>query len=315
VTAPPIPPRSTASVPLMALYGAFHLARAQGDQAVPRRIEAACEGLAAAPGASKIIKAATPSNRHVVPFIRDRMDVLVASLAGTYGSADDLRLFSNAALADVGYVVASPRAAAYVDRAPTTATAESGEFDELLPRNAVNRLVATLQDLDATPPRVSLPESPDHLLEIHCRALDVCCERSQLLQLDLALLRPDPTRPGSIVRRRLGPVKAIHRAPGIYALAVRPELTMEVHAAALASYALLLESPRLRFIAPLPDFDAERSGTDCWLQPTLLFDQALGVSRMPAVAVDRALSIDLQRRHRWFLPTDLENDLSAILAL
>ena len=87
---------------------------------------------------------------------------------------------------------------------------------------------------------------------------------------------------------------------------------MEVHAASMAGHWLLIESAQFRLLAPLPDFDIDGAKTKGWIQPTSIFNSALGQKASESVSLETGMAERLMQRHHWFATVDSARWFSAV---
>jgi hypothetical protein len=144
------------------------------------------------------------------------------------------------------------------------------------------------------------------MLELHLPALDAFRRYASQQAMDLTLVRANASKPGSVVLRRLGAARSVPASEGLLGLHLRPEAVMETHAAALDGQYLLVETTRLRMLAPLPDFTREGATTEATLDPASVWEASLGFPTKAAVSVDPSLACQLHRRHHWCLPQQIE---------
>lgn len=293
-------------MPVLVLYAAYRLARLRGDGALAGAIAKLFEAQISPDLVEPVLRVldASPEQR-LLPFVRDRVDVLTACAMRGTPNRPELRLFSDAALVDLGYLSIDPKDVRYVHKS-TDAGAKVGGAREVLPAVEIARLLKSLQDLDENPASVVVPEDPALLLEVQASMLDARSEK--LDGVSLSIVRSEGK---GVVGRRIKVAGVSVRSDEAFALSVPADAIMEVHAAALAGQWFELSSPRHRLLAPLPDFTQSGAKVGAWLQPKQAFIDAAGFDVASPVAVPRKFAIELCGRHRWCLPMELALGLEA----
>jgi len=293
---------SRVAIPLLAVHAAYRLAKDRGDSALQSALDRAMKAVCRTWSSSPFFMAAKDRGpRDVLPFVRDAADVSVACTFARTPAGVEMRLFSEVAGADLGFIQVSEEGFAYVDRGPPPP--EGGRtVVELMAPKPMNRLMESLRQLDDKPASVVVPEDPSSLLEVESDMLRTW--RLKAATIALTLVKPKGVESNGQPLRQLGACKA--QAPSATRLAVRApaSVAMEVHAAALAGHWLELSAPGVRVLTPLPEF-SPGARVDAWLQPNGAFSQAVGGETGAGVTLPRELAFDLFRRHRWCLPSDL----------
>jgi hypothetical protein len=299
-----------ARVPLLVLHSAYRLARLRGDGALADGIAQAFEAGRQPRLDERFMKVVDARGvQDVLPFVRDRVDVLAACSMLGVEKGMELRLFSDCSFVEAGYLSVTRKQVCYVDRARRITT-ESDKFQELLPTQALARLLAALRGLDEHPASVVVPDDPAHLLEVHADMPET--NAGKLEVVSLALVRPDRHAAAGVVVRRLGSARVAVRSAGCWAISLSANATLEVHAAALAGHWLELASPEQRLLSPLPDFSRVGAKVDAWLQPRISFAKAAGRDVEQLLAVPREIARELCQRHRWCFPLELDVCLEAL---
>ena len=295
-------------VPVLVVHAAYRLARERSDHTLSSALGKVLVRIGKLHSAASVlnaIKARGPQD--IVPFVRDKADVMVAA-ATSCARGKELHLFSDVACADVGFLRIREREVAYVDRAPVP-HAEASQSVELLPEDRMARLLTSLRQLDDYPAAAVVAEDPSLLLEVRSEMLQAW--PVQVGTVALTLASPDPARREGASLRRLGACTVERPSPTSFAVRAPAAVALEVHAAALAGRWLELTAPGLRVFTTLPDFTQPGSSVDAWLQPSGALVQAAGGDAERPLRVDRQLALDLCRRHRWSLPLDLDACLEA----
>lgn len=299
-----------AFVPLLVLHAAYRVARLRGDGALADGIAKAFEAGRQPRLDEHFMKVVDARGVHdVLPFVRDRVDVLAACAMLGVAKGMELRIFSDCALVEAGYLSITPKGVCYVDRVTLTTT-ESNKAEELLPTQALARLLAALQRLDEHPATIVVPDDPAQLLEVHADMLDT--NGGKLDGVSLALVRLDRRAADGVVVRRFGSARATVLSASSLAISLSANATLEVHAAALAGHWLELTSPEQRLLSSLPDFSRVGAKVDAWLQPRSAFGKAAGRDVEKLVAVPREIARELCQRHRWCIPLELDVCLEAL---
>ena len=291
------------------MHAAYRLARERGDEVLASALDKALKVARRMPSAALVLAAIKARGGHdIVPFVRDAADVTVACVIGCAPKGEELRLFSEAAGADIGFLQVWEDAAGYVDRAPLPSTEGRREV-ELMAADSMGRLMVSLRQLDECPAVVEVAEDPSVLLEVQSEMLHAWPVK--VATIGLTLMRPDGAGADGWALRRLGACKVQLQSSASFSVRAPASVAMEVHAAALAGHWLELSSPTIRLLTPLPDF-SPGVRVDAWLQPRGAFAQAVGSDVDRAVTLPRELGLDLCRRHRWCLPSDLAACLEAV---
>jgi hypothetical protein len=295
-------------VPVMSAYGACLAARRDGRLSDADELLLALATMPIKGAALRFAHLAESGmKKHLIPFARDALDLHVVSAYMPTG-----RFFSDVSFIDVGFFWIGHHGAVYLDQLPIAEERVSAS-PELLESARVVELLATLMALDDRSVRVCVPtDASGALFEISSSVLGECIDEAPALDVEVFLVRADSSSPAGAIRRRLAAVKTQQAQQGNHEIRLRPEHTMEVHAAAMAGHWLLVESSQFRLLAPLPDFFHEGASTAAWLQPTRAFGRALGARAAAVVQLNAGLAKRLMQRHRWFVPVDAVRWFSAV---
>lgn len=297
------------AVPLLAVHAAYRLAKERGDVTLQAALDKALKVVRRTCSGSQFLAAVKERGaRDVLPFVRDAADVSVACAFVRIPAGVEKRLFSEVSGADLGFIQVWEDGFAYVDRAPPPR--DTGRtIVEMMAPSAMSRLLTSLQQLDATPASVIVAEDPSFLLEVASEMLEAWAV--SIAPMTIALVRPRGLESSGQALRSLGSCQVEVVSPGRLAIRVPASVAMEVHAAALAGYWLELSAPGIRLLSPLPEF-SPGNRVDAWLQPKGAFSQAVGGEVGGGMTLPRDLALDLCRRHRWCLPSDLDVCLDAV---
>lgn len=309
-----VSPDSVIKMPLMALYAGCVIAREQNRTADFQILKDALVQAVNTPEGRRLAEQALSGMpASLIPFLRDEVEIYAACASQHISRDRSFLFYSDASVIRAGYFqIRSGDSHRYFDRLVINNAPKREEPKEIFPRNRQQELLRTVISIDQTPAAVVVPENPKSLLEIESDALETCVRAAAQFQVKIALLRREKSGSKGDLKRELTCVGLNRRAAGVYALVLKPEHTMEIHAAAIAGQWLLIECDDIRLLTPMPDFDTIGARVEAWLQPSRVFSDACGLVQAPTVSLNRTLAQSLMRRHRWCGADDAVDWFSAI---
>ena len=309
-----VSPDSVIKMPLMALYAGCVIAREQNRTADFQILKDALVQAVNTPEGRRLAEQALSGMpASLIPFLRDEVEIYAACASPNVSREGSFRFYSDASVIRAGYFqIRSGDSHSYFDRLVINNAPKREEPKEIFPRTRQQELVRTVLSIDQTRAAVVVPADPNSLLEFESDALETCIQTPAKRHVKIALLRGGESGNAIGLKRELTSASLKRRAAGVYALVLKPEHTMEIHAAAIAGHWLLIDGEEIRLLAPLPDFDTIGARVDAWLQPSRVFSDACGLEQTPILALNQKLAESLMRRHRWCGADDAVDWFSAI---
>ncbi len=310
---------SLIEMPLMGVYAACIIARQEQRNTDYKILDEVLVKAGNTAGARDLaVKALTGMPESIIPFVRDEIDIHAVCAAVAYATTENYignahyRFYSDASLLYAGYFeFKGGKCLSYVDRF-LTSVGKQVAHTELFPKNRLQELLRWVQSNGEIPVVVTVPANASFLLEFESTALETLVQSAAAFQVKLTLVQSAQTKNARGVKRQLTSASLKRQSAGVYSLTLKPEHTMEIHAAAFAGQWLLIEVAEMRLLTPLPDFDLIGARINAWFQPSPVLSDASGLHFTPTISLKRELAESVMRRHRWFGAVDVIDWFSAI---
>lgn len=296
-------------VPSLLLWSAAKLARASGNTDVVTVVQTLFSERSSHADAQLFIQSALSGMPEaIVPFSRDSVDIYSTALHVKNIRDGEWVFFDQISQIEAGYFKLTKREVAYVDAVQPLVDAI-----ELFPVDQIAQTLEVLAGLDAQPVSLTMREDDRSDLQLHTSfakllSMDYRADEVVLYAFDFDKVRKHSRK---IESCNLGKFLTKGSPEGFTIKIKQAEQLLELHAASLQGYWLLIEGSGYRFICPLPDFTLDNQAKAGWLYPSNLL-RLLAPKAAPVFTIDLGVARALFGNHRWFGCNDVAQWLEVI---
>jgi hypothetical protein len=298
-------------VPSLLLWSAAKLAQARGNTDVVTAVVTLFSERSSHSDAQLFIQSALSGMPEaIVPFMRDSVDIYATALHVKNIRDGEWIFFDQISQIEAGYFKLTKRDVAYID-----AVQPLGDVVELFPVAQVAQTLEVLAGLDAQPVLLTMREDDRSDLQLHTSftkllSTDYRADEVVLYAFDFDKVRKHSRK---IESCNLGKFVMKGSPEGFTIKIKQAEKLLELHAASLQGYWILIEGSGYQFICPLPDFTLDNEAKAGWLYPSNLL-RLLAPKADPVFTIDLDAAKALFGNHRWFGRDDVAQWLEAIAA-
>ena len=296
-------------VPSLLFWSAAKLARATGNTDVVTAVQTLFSERSSHADAQLFIQSALSGMPEaIMPFMRDSVDIYATALHVKNIRDGEWVFFDQISQIEAGYFKLTKREVAYVDAVQPLVDAI-----ELFPVDQIAQILEVLAGLDAQPVSLTMREDDRSDLQLHTSfakllSTDYRADEVVLYAFDFDKVRKHSRK---IESCNLGKFLMKGSPEGFTLKIKQAEKLLELHAASLQGYWILIEGSGYRFICPLPDFTLDNQAKAGWLYPSNLL-RLLAPKADPVFTIDVDLARTLFGNHRWFGCDDVAQWLEVI---
>ena len=244
----------------------------------------------------------------IVPFMRDPIDICAIALTVKDSRTVDTIFVDEITQVEAGYFKFEKHEVTYIDAVQST-----NEYLESFSLETVVHTLEVLDGLDAQPPKLTMYEDDDSDLQIHTSVASLLPSREYVDEGELYIFDFENIRNRRINLEtcNIGRFPILFSPEGFKLKINKPEKILELHAASLQGYWVLLKTHEFKFICALPDFTEDRQAKTGWLYPVDLL-QRLTPRADQVLTVELPEAAMLYGNHRWFGCSALDQWLEVI---
>ena len=295
----------------MLFWSAAKLAQARGNTDVVTAVQTLFSERSSHSDAQLFIQSALSGMPEaIVPFMRDSIDIYATALHVKNIRDGEWIFFDQISQIEAGYFKLTKRDVAYID-----AVQPLVDVVELFPVAQVAQTLEVIAGLDAQPVLLTMRADDCSDLQLHTSFAKLLSKDYRADEVVLYAFDFDKVRKHSrkIESCNLGKFVMKGSPEGFTIKIKQAEKLLELHAASLQGYWILIEGSGYQFICPLPDFTLDNEAKAGWLYPSNLL-RLLAPKADPVFTIDLDAARALFGNHRWFGCDDVAQWLEAIAA-
>jgi len=281
----------------LAYWAAAKFAQENKKHQIIKAVQALFEEQSSNAVAQKFIQdALSGMNEAILPFAREPIDIYATAINIKKNSKPDFVFFDAATQVEAGYFKVSENEVTYIDSVqPLNKIFEYFSVDQ------VAHTLQVLKGIDAQPPVLTMYEDDDSDLQVHTNLKSslTFAHNSAEATLYIFNFQNELNSNTNLNNLKLGKFPIRKSQYGFTLKINLAEKLLELHAASLQGYWLLMHTKEFEFVCELPNFTEDRQVKVGWIYPISLM-RSLTPGSDQVITVDLKKASKLFGHHRWF---------------
>jgi hypothetical protein len=281
----------------LAYWAAAKFAKENNKPEIFKAIQALFEEQSSNAVAEKFIQdALSGMNEAILPFAREPIDIYATAINIKKNSKSDFVFFDAVTQVEAGYFKVSENEVMYIDSVQP--------LNEIFEYFSIDQVALTLQVLkgiDAQPPILTMYEDDESDLQVHTNLKSFLTLKDNAAEATLYIFnfQNEHSSNTNLKNLKLGNFLIRKSQEGFTLKINLAEKLLELHAASLQGYWLLIHTNEFEFVCELPNFTEDRQVKVGWIYPVSLM-QSLTPGSDQVITVDLQKASKLFGHHRWF---------------